>query len=1211
MTLSPPKSLSILRRYQGFTYTICIGTILSIIGFSITLSSQMDELHKDFIHEASLQSVLLKSQLKNYSNEFDTLLHYFNTSELVTKSEFASFTQSRLDRVNQTLFLWKDTTKKNHIFCNSNIQKFSEISNICQHIAKNLGTFFQKVSHKPNKKPYIALNPLEIGGQKHQLLAIGNTVTKGQNLGILIEIIDVQKSFSESISAMPKGKNYLIYLLNRNHLIFSNHDNYTSTELNIDSLTKQSIFSYQIHFDISDSPWRIITLPFSQHTVMTTGSTAWIVLLFGIGLTSTLGLFVFYLIGRNLQIEQSVTERTQELNQLSAKLITSEARLRAVVNTALDGIITISEQGVIQSFNTSAERIFQYSAPEVIGKKINMLMTDYDTSHHDEYIHNYVTTGQAKIIGIGREVLARRKDGTIFPMDLGVSSVVTSGEKLFVGIIRDITTRKESEQELEKAKIEAERANHAKSRFLATMSHEIRTPLNSIIGTAELLKATTLSTEQADYLHTINYSSEILLALINDILDFSKIEAGGLSLDYHIADLYAVVSESLSLVKKFIDKKDISLLLKKEHNLPQMVHIDPIRLKQVLINLLNNAIKFTHQGYVLLSISYEEIRDEEGTLHFKVEDTGIGIPADKLDNVFEHFTQADISTTKEYGGTGLGLAISKRLINIMGGDITVTSTPDKGTIFSFDIKTSIETPRHPGALPDLLSPKHPESIDILFYAPQEHMVNSILYEYLKETPKDITLTKETNLPTLNALNAHTIFLTHYSAIINNDELQKKLSSSSIKLLVVAPNHYVFPRNFRVNYTLIEQPFTRGCIYQAIKQSLYGKSQKATNRLFPDAIQKNTHYSARILLAEDYPPNQKVIVKMLNNMGCKVSVARNGRVAINLLKAKHHDFDVVLMDCQMPELDGLQATRLIRAYQWGKDIPVIALTANAFAEDKKECIDAGMDGYLSKPIRPQDLQEIFEQFIPQCACEAPKAQSNDKASAHNIQPESGFLLETCREDIETLGYILSHDLADPLKKILHILHNNAEPQEEPEQLITLLQDKQRVLIDFLNIGTFSTEFKDIETETLIENARTMLNTEHSLEHVSITHDELPEVPARNSQLEKVFFYLLDNAIKFNNSDHPTINISCENQRYYWLFSIQDNGIGIREEFLEVIFILFQKTPDTKHFSGLGCGLSLAKRIIQTHGGRMWAQSAADGGTIFYFTLPKIQESTYHG
>lgn len=380
-------------------------------------------------------------------------------------------------------------------------------------------------------------------------------------------------------------------------------------------------------------------------------------------------------------------------------LMESEARIRAIVDTAIDGIIVINERGIIEMFNGGAEKMLGYRAREVIGHNVKMLMPDPFSREHDGYLDNYNRTGKSKIIGIGREVEALRKDGTSFPIHLSISEVRLEGRSIFAGIIHDITERIEAEwklndynQQLEQKNLEladaikeAETATQAKSEFLANMSHELRTPLNSVIGFANVLaknKAGHLGEKELLYIGRINDNGLHLLNLINDVLDLSKVEAGKMDLEISNVAIDQMVTDTIAQMKGQLLGKQVKLLAEIPDTVSD-IQTDAGRLKQVLINLVGNALKFTIKGSVTVSVHTdpETLRPER----IEVTDTGIGIPEDRLTAVFEAFQQAESGTTRKYGGTGLGLAISSTLCNLMGYQLSVTSKVGAGTTFTIDL----------------------------------------------------------------------------------------------------------------------------------------------------------------------------------------------------------------------------------------------------------------------------------------------------------------------------------------------------------------------------------------------------------------------------------------------------------------------------------------------------------------------------------------------
>lgn len=390
-----------------------------------------------------------------------------------------------------------------------------------------------------------------------------------------------------------------------------------------------------------------------------------------------------------IAIKQDVTER----ERINHELAMSESRMRSVLETAADGIITTDEKGIIQSVNPAAERLFGYSGRELIGSNVKILMPEPYHSRHDQYIRDYFKKEQAQVIAFGREVMGRHKDGTLFPIELSLSEINEGRYRLFTGILRDITSRKLAEKEIINARREAEKANQSKSVFLSNMSHEIRTPLGAVVGMADLLMESELTAEQKKLVQILISAGRTLLSIINDILDFSKIEAGQICLDNQN---FHLLEELGQVCKPFLFSaglKGLTFDYQVKSEVPVHLFGDPVRLRQILTNLIGNAFKFTENGSISLEITLlpadeNEDRDTQMDrpavgLLFSLKDTGIGISHDQLDHIFDRFSQADDSITGKIGGPGLGLAISRQLVEMMGGRIWVESEVNQGSTFHF------------------------------------------------------------------------------------------------------------------------------------------------------------------------------------------------------------------------------------------------------------------------------------------------------------------------------------------------------------------------------------------------------------------------------------------------------------------------------------------------------------------------------------------------
>jgi len=426
------------------------------------------------------------------------------------------------------------------------------------------------------------------------------------------------------------------------------------------------------------------------------------------------------------------------------RLRNSEARISAILDAAADGIITITGEGKIINLNPAAEKIFGYQSSELIHEKVNILMPEPYQSEHDSYLKRYLKTGEKHVIGISREVKGRRKDGTIFPLDLAVSEVLLRDGRLFTGIVRDITEKKKAEKELKKAKEAAESANRSKSQFLASMSHEIRTPMNAIIGMADLLGETVLTPEQARYVSVFKSAGETLLSLINDILDLSKVESGYLELEHISFDLEEILNRMQKVFAHKMKEKHLVFEVKRDPKVPTLIVGDPARLGQILFNLIGNAVKFTDRGSVTMGVKIAETdkKDQEKRMIlFSVADTGIGISVDKLDMIFERFTQTDSSVTRQYGGSGLGLTISKMLVTLMGGQIRVESSMGEGATFYFTVPLELaiqgkEKTQEPSA--ESLPIKDMPPLKILLV--EDSADNRLLIQaFLKNTPHQVDI----------------------------------------------------------------------------------------------------------------------------------------------------------------------------------------------------------------------------------------------------------------------------------------------------------------------------------------------------------------------------------------------------------------------------------------------------------------------------------------
>lgn len=515
------------------------------------------------------------------------------------------------------------------------------------------------------------------------------------------------------------------------------------------------------------------------------------------------------------------------------------------------------------------------------------------------------------------------------------------------------------------AREEAERANQAKSIFLATMSHEIRTPMNGVLGMTSLLRETVLSGEQFEYVETIKQSGETLLNVINDILDFSKIESGNLELDPHDFNLRHCIEEVMDLFAGKAAAQGLDLVYQIALDIPIQLVADSMRLKQILINLLSNAVKFTPSGEVFLGVTMlKGQREDVFELLFEIKDTGIGIPADKLPRLFKAFSQVDSSTTRKYGGTGLGLAISERLVELMGGKISAESIPEIGTSFYFTMRTQISSQAVRIHSPCTMANQAGKRILVVDDNETNRRILQLQLEHWKLAPVLAASAREA-LIILNAQSFDLVISDMQMPQMDGVELTRLIKESYPLLPVILlssigdETRTKYPHLFSAVLTKpVKQQNLCGVIQMTLDTSLERQNQSlaTTQSLLDPGFA--AQFPMRILVAEDNMINKKLIIKILNKLGYQPVLAENGLEVLSFLA--NAPFELILMDIQMPEMDGLEATRIIRE-SGGPQPVIIAMTANAMQEDKEECMAAGMNDYLSKPLKIESLLKVLSKL----------------------------------------------------------------------------------------------------------------------------------------------------------------------------------------------------------------------------------------------------------
>ena len=667
--------------------------------------------------------------------------------------------------------------------------------------------------------------------------------------------------------------------------------------------------------------------------------------------------------------------KLQESHARAQQALAEERRLlRLLIDNVPDYIyVKDSESRFVIVNRTVAELVGAQGPEELLGK------SDFDFFPR-EIAASFFADEQA-VIRSGKPLIDREeasvdaRGNRKWNSTTKVPLLDTNGRAIgIMGIGRDITRRKQAELELQRAREAAEQANHAKSAFLANMSHEIRTPMNGIMGMADLALDTQLTEEQREYINTVKASAESLLNVLNDVLDFSKIEAGKLDLeeiDFNLAD---VLDLSLKTLSMRASEKGLELLCDVDTAVPKIVNGDPGRLRQIVINLVGNAIKFTEKGEVALKVRLEEQQADRYQLHFIVSDTGIGIPREKQASIFRPFSQADISTTRRYGGTGLGLTISTRLVEMMGGKIWLHSAEGVGTQFHFTSRLRAAVSRvSPPTMPD------PETItNASILVVDDNQTNRRILEgmlarwEMKTTAVD---SGEAALAELDAAykagSAYTLILT--DAMMPNmdgfqlvEEIRKRphlRASPTIMMLTSLGQRGDGKRCRELGIAAyLVKPIRQSELHDAILRVLGASRHETTEPLVTrHTLREDALFTAplRVLLAEDNVVNQRVISRLLEKRGHHVRIVATGREALDALEQRA--YDLVLMDIQMPDLDGMEATVKIRERERasGQHQRVVALTAHAMKGDEQRCLAAGMDGYLSKPIRAGDLDEVLK------------------------------------------------------------------------------------------------------------------------------------------------------------------------------------------------------------------------------------------------------------
>ena len=664
-------------------------------------------------------------------------------------------------------------------------------------------------------------------------------------------------------------------------------------------------------------------------------------------------------------------KKEREIERFQKELESLKEFNENIVNGLAEGIVLEDARGRVVFVNPTMERLLGFRAEDLVGRDQKVFISPEELAR----IRKKTRSRRSATTLETYETVLRSKDGTEVPVLVSAQSLFEKGA--FAGVLSAVTNisrQKEAEAGLEASRLEAQAANSAKSEFLANMSHEIRTPMNGILGMTELALDTPISPVQREYLNAIRASADSLLVLLNDILDFSKIEARMMDLEPIRFGLRDAIAETASFLALAAHRKGLELACRISPDVPDGLVGDIRRLRQVLINLTSNAIKFTERGEVVIDATAESADRNHVLLHFMVSDSGIGIPRDKQKAIFQAFVQADGSTTRRYGGTGLGLAISSRLIELMGGRIWVESEPGVGSRFHFTTRLGVQ--RTPSRRATPVEPEEVRDLPVLIVddnATNRRILREILTNW-QMRPVDVPSGAEALKLlrrrskggkgfALALVDANMPGMDGFDLI---DRIRKDPSLKGLKIMILTSSDRLGDidrcRDLGVQ-AYLTKPVKQSELLDAI---LLAQGSRLAPGAAPEIITRPVPVAVgpplRILLAEDNPINQKVAVHILEKRGHSVRTAGNGKEVLEALEEE--DIDVILMDVQMPVLDGFEATARIREREkrTRRHVPVIALTAHALKEDRKRCLDAGMDDYVSKPLKPEELFRTLDRII---------------------------------------------------------------------------------------------------------------------------------------------------------------------------------------------------------------------------------------------------------
>ncbi len=666
-----------------------------------------------------------------------------------------------------------------------------------------------------------------------------------------------------------------------------------------------------------------------------------------------------------------------QIQPLARRLVREQQRTAVILESSHDAFIEMDRHGVVCDWNRAAQQTFGWTRAEAVGKDLADLIIPVDSREaHRRGMARFVQTGDGPVLGKRIELMALHRSGTHFMVEITISALKEGDDYRFTAFLHSITERKQVEADLLAAKQQAESASLAKSEFLANMSHEIRTPMNAILGMLQLVHQTSLNTRQLDYIDKTEAAAKTLLGILNDILDFSKVEAGKMTLDPHPFEIDKLLGNIGVILSASVGGKDVEVLFDVDPTLPKWIVGDALRLQQVLINLAGNALKFTARGEVVVSVRVcPPAQDGVQRMHMAVRDSGIGIAPDQLDSIFEGFSQAETSTTRRFGGTGLGLAISQRLVRLMGGELAVDSTPGVGSNFHFTI------PFEPWEGPTEAPRVERETLRGLrvLAVDDNASAREVMKGLLESFGWHVDLAAS-GAEALGMLEGYQLAKQHVDVVLidwrmpgidgwdTSLHIRSLFPEGHMPLIVMVTAHgrdLLAQRQAEFPLVLdgfLVKPVTASILYDTVADAHAGRSRDVVPKLL-QLPRSQRLAGLRLLVAEDNLTNQQVARELLQSEGATVVIADTGLAAIaaiaTLAASKDAPFDVVLMDIQMPEMDGYTATREIRNRLGLRDLPIIAMTANAMGTDRTAALEAGMNDHVAKPF---DLTHLINVIL---------------------------------------------------------------------------------------------------------------------------------------------------------------------------------------------------------------------------------------------------------